>query len=156
MSDGHDDGTAREDGRDPAASAPDAPPPAERPAADGYPPLADHLQRARDGFASADRDRSRNKLVLLLLFGALPMIVVFVAVLGSLASGPPDDNGGSERLSEVTRYCVYVAKDTDDNADCLDRTDPRIVEREDSNAGRYARGELLRCLDDSGPLCRLK
>jgi len=127
-----------------------------RPDPDDLPPLPAHLQRARDGFTPAERDRSRNKLILLLLFGALPMIVVFVAVIGSLASGPPDSSGSSERLGEVTRYCIYVARDEDDNADCLKRTDPRIVEREDSNAARYARGDLLRCLADSGPLCRLK
>ncbi|MGE4428380.1 MAG: hypothetical protein AB7G37_18145 [Solirubrobacteraceae bacterium] len=122
-------------------------------------PLPPHLRVSPDDPAA--RSRSRSRLILLLFFGFIPMIVVFMVVLHSLWSGPPavDDptrGGSGSRLALVTRYCVYTAKDDDDYYDCLDRTDGRVVERDPSPAGRYARGELTRCLEDAGYRCTIR
>jgi hypothetical protein len=122
------------------------------------PPLAPHLRdrpdRPRPPRAHA---RSQSRLLLLLMFGAIPMIVVFVVVLNSLSTGPPavDARGSGESLERVTRYCNYTASDEVYDA-CLTRTDPRVVAREKSNAARYARGELTRCLPDAGPRCTIR
>lgn len=123
---------------------------------EGMAPLAEHLRLSPDDPAA--HNRSRNKLILLLLFGALPMLVVFIVVMTSLVNGPPEPGRGeaSRSLGEVTRYCTYVARDDADYRLCLERTDARLPERERSNAGRYARGELLRCLPDAGPRCTLR
>lgn len=123
------------------------------------PPLAQHLRerpdRPRPGRAHA---RSQSRLLLLLMFGAIPLIVVFVVVLNSLSTGPPDRNsrGADEGLNEVARYCVYSVRSTDDYAGCLSATDRRVVAAERTNAGRYARGELVRCLSDAGPMCKIR
>lgn len=122
------------------------------------PPLAPHLRerpdRPRPPRAHA---RSQSRLLLLLMFGAIPLIVVFVVVLNSLSTGPPavDARGSGENLDRVTRYCQYTATDAT-YGDCLNRTDPRVVAREKSNAARYARGEITRCLSDAGPRCTIR
>jgi hypothetical protein len=122
------------------------------------PPLAPHLRdrpdRPRPARAHA---RSQSRLLLLLMFGAIPMVVVFVVVLNSLSNGPPavDARGSGQSLERVTRYCNYTANDEVYEA-CLTRTDPRVVDRERSNAARYARGELTRCLADAGPRCLIR
>ncbi|WP_320668901.1 hypothetical protein [Patulibacter defluvii] len=133
---------------------PDGEPPIDDDA--NLPPLAEHLRVDLDDPRA--QNRSRNKLILLLMFGALPMMVVFVVVLTSLTDGPPEPTRGqaSRGLGEVTRYCTYVARDDADYRLCLERTDVRLPQRERSNAGRYARGELLRCLSDAGPRCTLR
>jgi hypothetical protein len=122
------------------------------------PPLAPHLRdrpdRPRPPRAHA---RSQSRLLLLLMFGAIPMVVVFVVVLNSLSTGPPavDARGSGQSLERVTRYCNYTANDEVYEA-CLTRTDPRVVARQRTNAARYARGELTRCLSDAGPRCTIR
>ncbi|MGX6447013.1 hypothetical protein ACVU7I_02920 [Patulibacter sp. S7RM1-6] len=127
--------------------------------ADREPPLAEHLANRPDRpRAGRERQRSQSRLLLLLLFGLIPMLVVFVVVLNSLGSGPPDPGAGEAQqdLEIVTRYCTYSARTFGGYDDCLRGTDRRVVEREDTNAGRYARGELTRCLADAGPRCTLR
>jgi len=147
------DPTTRDD-----ASVPDDPSPTIT-GADVGPELPEHLRISPDDPHA--RSRSRSRLTLLLLFGFLPLIVVFIIILHSLWSGPPamDDpvrGGSSSRLAMVTRYCVYTATDDDDYYDCLDETDGRVPERDPGNAGRYARGELTRCLEDAGYRCTIR
>jgi hypothetical protein len=138
-----------------------------RPDADGeprvddadLPPLADHLRNPPD--APRDHGVSQGRLIVLLLFGALPLIVVFVIVLSSLASGPPtlgDRSQGqaTSGLNAVTRYCTYAAKTEADFVPCLNRTSAKTFAGDRSNAARYARGELDRCLPDAGPRCTLR
>lgn len=122
-------------------------------------PLPDHLRNRPDG--PKDQGRSQARLVLLLLFGVVPMLVVILVVLNSLGSGPPtpgngESGGASNSLNEVTRYCIYTAKDDADYRQCLERTEWRVVEKEQSDAARYARGELDRCLPGSGYRCTLR
>jgi hypothetical protein len=145
----------------PRSIDPTAPEP--RPADDGalpeLPPLAPHLRDRPDRQQSGrTRARSQNRLLLLLMFGAIPMIVVFVVVLNSLGSGPPDPSarGAEDSLNLVTRYCVYSAKPFDAYDACLNQTDARVVRQENSNAARYARAELTTCKADAGPRCTLR
>ncbi len=124
------------------------------------PPLAPHLRDRPDrprGEREFVQGRSRARLILLLLFVGLPVVVLVVVVLNSLASGPPDrDAQASTDLNAITRYCIYKTRNDGQYDDCLKRSDPRVVRREDSNAARYARGELTRCLADAGPRCTLR
>jgi hypothetical protein len=128
---------------------------------DGLPPLAPHLANRFDRprpQADIVRGRSQARLILLLLFAALPFVVLVVVILNSLASGPPDTSqqGVQDSRNEVTRYCTYKARNDGQYDDCLRRTDPRVVRREQSNAARYARADLTRCLPDAGPRCTLR
>lgn len=125
------------------------------------PPLPPHLRdrpdRPRTGPQIA-QGKSQARLILVLLFAAIPMVVVFVIVLNSLATGPPDPSaGGAEStLNEVTRYCTYTAASNAAYNDCLDHTDYRVIQREKSNAARYARGQLMQCLPGSGFRCTIR
>lgn len=155
-------GAGDHDGPDaPSGSAgPDAPVGGARPDA-GDPPLAPHLANRPDrprGEAALARGRSQGRLILLLLFAAIPFVVLVVVVLNSLATGPPARSGeaGPGELNQVTRYCVYRSRNQEGYTDCLTRSDSRVVRRENSNAGRYARGEITRCLADAGPRCTLR
>lgn len=123
----------------------------------GYPPLAHHL-RADSDAAPESKVKSQARLILLLMFGAIPMIVVFVIVLNSLASGPPGEERAtaSTALDKVTRYCQYEARDLSEYKYCLGNTDARVVDRDTTNAGKYAREEITRCLADAGPRCTLR
>lgn len=135
-------------------------PPHEDPSEE--PPLARHLRQRPDrpiGEREFIRGRSRARLILLLLFAGLPMIVLLVVVLNSLASGPPPRDvsaGAPGGRNEVTRYCVYSAPTIDDFDDCVRTTQSNTIRALDTNAGRYARGELTRCLADAGPRCTLR
>lgn len=126
------------------------------------PPLAPHLANRPDrpvGEREFEQGRSRARLILILLFVALPMVVLVVVVLNSLATGPPDqtaDAGLQSGRNEVTRYCVYSVRDYDDYDDCLRTTQANTIRALDTNAGRYARGEITRCLADAGPRCTLR
>lgn len=137
--------------------------PARGPGDDALPdlsPLAPHLRDRPDrpiGQREFIQGRSRARLILLFLFAGLPAIVLVVVVLNSLASGPPArDAAANTGLNEVTRYCTYRVRGDGQFDDCVRRTDFRVVRREDSNAARYGRGELTRCLADAGPRCTLR
>jgi len=132
------------------------------PADDELPPLADHLRNHPDRPRRVEtvvKAQSQTRLLLLALFAAIPLIVVFVVVLGSLASGPPStdpipgDGGTSSGLAQVTRYCNYVAQTEAEFQPCLDDNRDRAFLSEDTNPARYAKGELKECLDDAGPRC---
>jgi hypothetical protein len=130
-------------------------------APDGDAPLPPHLANRPDrprGEADIAKGRSQARLILLLLFAAIPFVVLLVVVLNSLASGPPDRQvqAAQGELNQVTRYCVYKTRGDGQYDDCLKRSDPRVIRREDTNAARYARGELTRCLADAGPRCTLR
>jgi hypothetical protein len=133
----------------------------QTPADEDLPPLADHLRNHPDRprqVERVDKARSQTRLLLMMLFAAIPLLVVFVVVLGSLASGPPSTDpepggGTSSGLAQVTRYCNYVAQTEAEFQPCLDDNRDRAFLSEDSNAARYARGELTRCGPDAGPRC---
>lgn len=145
----------------PTSSADPTPPDAQVPAEDDLPELAPHLRnrpdRPRDTGDIA-KGRSQARLILLLLFAALPVVVLVVIVLNSLASGPPDTSvqGARGGLNEVTRYCTYTIQKGQDYDNCLKTADFRVIQKEQSNGARYARGELTRCLPDAGPHCVLR
>ncbi len=126
---------------------------------DGQPPLADHLRNRPDRPDAPMKVRSQTRLLLLLMFAAIPLLAVFAVVLGSLSAGPPSlrPDGGDGRsnsgLAQVTRYCNYVAQTEAEFQPCLDDNRDRAFLSEDTNPARYARGELTECLDDAGPRC---
>jgi hypothetical protein len=53
----------------------------------------------------------------------------------------------------IGEYCAYDAMSTDALVVCIDRARRYRILRLDTNAARYARGELDRCLPDAGPFC---
>ncbi len=132
----------------------------DTPTDDELPPLADHLRNHPDRPREAARvgkARSQTRLLLLMLFAAIPLLVVLVVVLGSLASGPPSTDpepGGevSSGLAQVTRYCNYVAQTEAEFQPCLDDNRERGFLSQDTPAARYARGET-ECGPDAGPRC---
>lgn len=66
-------------------------------------------------------------------------------------------SGDGPELEErdlVGDYCSYGAASTAQLVACAERVRPRQVLDSATNAGRYARGELDRCLADSGLFCR--
>lgn len=71
--------------------------------------------------------------------------VLFVGTLGIQACG----TGG-----EIARYCEYGAVSEAQLDGCKDHVEGDQVDRLDTNAARYARGDLDRCLADAGPFCR--
>lgn len=124
---------------------------------DDLPPLTDHLRNHPDRPDAPMKVRSQTRLLLLLMFAAIPLLAVFAVVLGSLAEGPPstDPNvrGTSSGLAQVTRYCNYAAQSEAEFQPCLDEHRDRAFLDDDTNPARYARGDLDRCLDDAGPRC---
>lgn len=61
---------------------------------------------------------------------------------------------GCDSGDEVARYCEYGAVSQPQLDGCKDHVGNDQVDRLDTNAARYARGDLDRCLADAGPFCR--
>lgn len=55
---------------------------------------------------------------------------------------------------QVRDYCAYGAISETQRQGCVDHVTQDRVEALKTNAARYARGELDRCLADAGPFCR--
>jgi hypothetical protein len=53
----------------------------------------------------------------------------------------------------VADYCAYGAVSEAQLDGCIDHVDESDVERLDTNAAQYGRGELDKCLSDAGPFC---
>ncbi len=86
-----------------------------------------------------------------------------LAALAAVAAGcgdyePEPENRFSRNEDRsnalVLRYCLYGAGSVPDLEVCIQRITPREVRRDDTNAGRFATGEVGRCREDSGPYCR--
>jgi hypothetical protein len=54
----------------------------------------------------------------------------------------------------VNDYCNYGAVSRAQRDGCAEHVSPGDVDRLETNAARYAQGELDRCLADAGPFCR--
>ena len=77
------------------------------------------------------------------------------AVLSAGCDGQASDDGPEiEERDLVGDYCSYGAASTAQLVACAERVRPRQVLDSNTNAGRYARGELDSCLADSGLFCR--
>jgi hypothetical protein len=77
------------------------------------------------------------------------------AVLGaSCDMQASDDAPEIEERDLVGDYCSYAATSTAQLVECAEHVRPRQVLNSNTNAGRYARGELDRCLADAGLFCR--
>jgi hypothetical protein len=68
-----------------------------------------------------------------------------------LLSGCADeDNPLQQEPDPVTAYCSYAAISSEQLAECVEHVRVQQILRDDTNAGRYARGELDQCLGDAG------
>jgi hypothetical protein len=65
-----------------------------------------------------------------------------------------DDRPELEERDLVGDYCSYGAVSTAQLMACAEHVRPREVLESETNAARYARGELDRCLPDSGLFCQ--
>lgn len=72
--------------------------------------------------------------------------------LGGCGAG--EDDPLTREPGLVAAYCSYGAMSTAELVSCAERVRPGQVLRLDTNAARYARGELDRCLDDAGAFCQ--
>jgi hypothetical protein len=79
------------------------------------------------------------------------------ALLGCCAiagCGAGEDDPLRQEPDLVAAYCSYGASSSAELVSCAEQVTPGQVLRYDTNAARYARGELDRCLADAGPFCR--
>lgn len=81
-----------------------------------------------------------------LMTGAL--VLVFAGCAWGLISGWDD------RDNYLQPYCRYGAASTAELERCLARTRSDDIDRLDTPAARFARGETTECGRDAGPLCR--
>lgn len=56
--------------------------------------------------------------------------------------------------TSVARYCEYGAVSEAQLEGCEEHVTEAEVNALDTNAARYARGELAECRSDAGPFCR--
>jgi hypothetical protein len=59
-----------------------------------------------------------------------------------------------KRFNELTDYCSYGSVSKAQLEGCKDHVTADVVDRYDTNAARYAKGQLDRCLGDAGPYCK--
>lgn len=89
-------------------------------------------------------------------------LMVGVAALLSVIGCGGEANGVYEQIRQreamelVALYCQYGSVSTAQAKGCATHVDPNYVDRSGSNAARWARGELLTCKFDAGPLCGLR
>lgn len=76
--------------------------------------------------------------------------VLWVLVAFSVYSGYNGRDGGSY----IGDYCGYGAVSQAQLDGCLENVDERRIDRARTEAGRFARGELMECGADSGPFCQ--
>jgi hypothetical protein len=79
------------------------------------------------------------------------MALTLAVVIGSLwyaaTSHHPDDG------PSVRRYCEYGSVSVPQFAGCLNHVTKQRIEALHTHAAQFAKGELDRCLADSGPIC---
>lgn len=113
----------------------------------------DHMHEQAYDLARVQRSRSR--LIFVLLFAAVPLLVVLLVVLNSYTKGPPGAGAksASSALGEVKRYCTYTSNDQSDFKLCIKQTNVQAVLKDKTPAGKYARGESVACAAGAGRLC---
>jgi hypothetical protein len=79
--------------------------------------------------------------------GVTPLVLVLAIGLSSCAA---DGAGGGDVVHD---YCAYGAVSEAQLEGCESHVSEATVDGYDTNAARYARGELSDCLADSGPFC---
>ena len=119
------------------------------------------------GFAIAgDRTDFANRATLPVLAGAA--ILGLLAARWAIKSPTPDDSKAMLAVALITAvivvaaglqpttvqdYCSYGARSDLQLAGCVTHVSRPYVESLDTNAARYARGEIGSCLADAGPYC---
>jgi hypothetical protein len=82
-----------------------------------------------------------------------------LAVCGVLAitlTACDGTTGSSSSVSDqdlVVRYCEYGSVSQEQLNGCIEHVSSGDVEGRDTNAARYARGEIDSCRSDAGPFC---
>jgi hypothetical protein len=77
-----------------------------------------------------------------------PVIVILAgAVLGAWPGEIARDRG------ELNDYCRYGVVFSTELQGCLDHVTTGRIDHLDTNAARFARGQLKSCLADAGPFC---
>jgi hypothetical protein len=79
---------------------------------------------------------------------ALAGIVASLVLLGCAGVG-----GGSSPSDQIDAYCSYGAVSQAQLDGCITHVTVGDIDRLDTNAARYSRSELDKCLYDSGPFC---
>lgn len=78
----------------------------------------------------------------------VPGIAIFaLALAGSIAGQTVRDSG------VLHSYCYYGAVSNAQITGCLDHVTSDQIDKLDTDAARFAKGELTSCLSDSGPFC---
>jgi hypothetical protein len=72
-----------------------------------------------------------------------------ILLIAAVMAVPAGCGGGDE----VSDYCAYGAVSQAQLDGCVDHVGTDDIDRLDTNAARYARGELDKCLADAGPFC---
>jgi hypothetical protein len=101
-----------------------------------------------------------SQLVKSLATGSLGIVALgaTVILLGGCLDDPPEGAERSARVEHdhalVVNYCAYSAPSSRQLEGCILNADPVEIERQQSNAARYASGDLVNCLPDAGRFCR--
>ena len=81
---------------------------------------------------------------------ALPLVLLLIGGCG----GSSETGAGTEAGNLVGDYCAYGAVSKAQLEGCVEHVTPATVNGYDTNAARYAEGQLDACLADSGPFCK--
>jgi hypothetical protein len=80
-----------------------------------------------------------------------------VSILGGCSTDSPAGAGHVPRVETnhqlVANYCEYKASTWSGVAGCIHDADAAQIQRGNSNAARWARGDLKTCLPDAGRFC---
>ena len=80
---------------------------------------------------------------------AISLIVLLIGGCGA-STGVGGGIGGGDFVGD---YCAYGAVSKAQLEGCVEHVTPATVSGYDTNAARYARGQLDACLADSGRFC---
>jgi hypothetical protein len=98
--------------------------------------------------------RMRSLLLIALLAVVLLLVGCDSGYSGGGGSGGGGHGGDTSNIDYVARYCKYGAVSRAQLNECERNVGVRYVDSLGTNAARFARGQLSRCLGDSGPFCQ--
>ena len=83
-------------------------------------------------------------------------MLLLIATAGFSGCGSGGERSQQEDAALTYLSCQYSARSTQAARACVLHTDADDVAASDSNAARWARGELSKCEADAGPLCGVR
>jgi hypothetical protein len=75
------------------------------------------------------------------------IVILIFALAGAFAGQQVHDTG------ELHDYCYYGSVSDAEVTGCLSHVTTAHIDQLDTNAARFAKGDINRCLDDAGPYC---